>query len=143
MENKAKKKKYKSRILAAVIYCVIAIVLFIVSISSEYFPFEFKIGNYQLIWCIACTCLGFVCLTLDLISHSPVPQLRYFAYYPPLILVISSLVFGILNLFEKTSGTLFYYFSFSICFILGLMVDWFSNFIIRIIEGLLGKTIKP
>jgi len=136
-------KKYGSRIFWAIIYTLITIVLSIISISSGYFPLEFKIGYfYQLFWCIACTCLGFACLTLDLISYSPVPLRRYLAYYPLLILVISSLVLAILNLFEKTSGTLFYYFSFPICFVLGFMVDWFWNFITEIIKGLLSKLIK-
>ena len=66
-------------------------------------------------------------------QRSPLPS--YLVYYPVLLAVISAIIFSILHIFESTSGFVFYYFSFSLCFILSYLVDQFWNIITRIVSS--------
>jgi len=91
---------------------------------------------YRFIWCFASSSFGFA--NIALISrksdNSPLPQ--YLTYYPLQLLASSALIFSFLHLSEKTSGFLFYYLSFPLCFILGYLVDKFWKILVSLIKDI-------
>lgn len=93
---------------------------------------------YRLLWCFCCSMWGFSAIAFywRYVTVSVFPE--YVTYYPVLLLVISSVVFSTMHLFEKTSGYLFYYASFAPCFIFSFLVDEFWD----IIRSILAK-LKP
>lgn len=97
---------------------------------------------YRLMWCAFGSLWGFSTIAFNWrnVKKSPFPD--YLTYYPFLLLVITLFTFSSLHLFEKTSGYLFYYFSFGLCALLGFQVDQFWKFIDAILEKAKSKIIN-
>jgi len=75
-------------------------------------------NNYpRLFWCLAFTFIGFSfpACRASLKSHNDNAWITYLFVYPPILIVISFLVFAVLHLFEITSGYLFYFLSLPLC----------------------------
>ena len=89
---------------------------------------------YRLLWCVFGSMWGFSAIAFHWrkVPQSPFPE--YLTYYPVMLLVISLLIFSILHLFEKTSGYIFYYFSFVLCFMFSFLVDEFWGLFRSLLE---------
>lgn len=98
---------------------------------------------FRFLWCIACSLLGFSVLACRLAFTPPMPPPigpyistipSYITYYPFMLIVVSSLSFSVFNAIDVTSGYIFYYASFALCFILGYFIDGFWHIVEKIIE---------
>lgn len=89
---------------------------------------------YRFIWCLSSSAIGFSFLVFQLRFDLRSPLPSYLVYYPVLLIVISAIIFSILHIFKNTSGFVFYYFSFSLCFILSYLVDQFWDIITTIVS---------
>ena len=93
-------------------------------------------------WCLASSCFGFSFLASQFIRNEKSPLPLYITHYPFKLIVISALVFSACHLFEASSGFVFYYLSFALCFILSYLVDYFWILIFDFIKRLLNKMEK-
>ncbi len=131
------KEVNRIRVFASVLYLAIAGGL-------VFFRFQEMVylepqAGYQFdryLWCISASCFGFAFLSVQHWYNSKSPVLKYTLYYPVLLFVISALVFSIVHMFEASRGFVFYYLSFSMCFILGFLVDQFWDFVLSIVKRL-------
>ena len=89
---------------------------------------------YRFFWCLASSFFGFSVIAFRGRYNPKSPFPEYLTYYLPLLIVISSLVFSVLYLLAKASGILFYSISFTVCFILGYLVDSFWIIITGLFE---------
>jgi hypothetical protein len=148
--QKSEIRRWRRQRLCVSIFCFGAPILVILifwyydSLDKIFFLTEKKDCEslYRLLWCGFGSMWGFSAIAFYWrnVRESPFPL--YLTYYPFLLLVISLLVFSIMHLFEKTSGYLFYYFSFALCSLLGFQVDQFwkiIDVIFRKAESHLGK----
>ncbi len=97
---------------------------------------------YRLLWCGFGSMWGFSAIAFYWRDVREAPFPRYLTDYPFRLIVISLLVFSIMHLFEKTSGYLFYYFSFALCSLLGFQVDQFWKIFDAILEKAKSYTEK-
>ena len=128
------KKIYWSRVAFSTLYFVAAIVGFVWFWYGEMFYFK-HLDSYHFdryLWCLFSSTFGFSCIAFYHRNSDESPLPEYISYYLPLLFVISALVFSILHLFEASSGFVFYYFSFSACFILAFLVDSFWSSVLSI-----------
>ena len=102
-----------------------AVVLWIIRLYSTYDKWP------DLLWCIGSSFIGFAFLASQVRFHAKLPYAGYTTYYPFMLLVISCLSFGVAYIFEKPTTSIFYPFSFALCFILSFLVDEFW----RIVKG--------
>lgn len=134
------KKINRFRVMFAVAYFLISIFL-LVLFWKNLFYFEVpkeSLNLYRLVWCISFTSLGFSLIAFEYKYHKPSPFPKYVVHYPFQLLAMAALVFSVLHIFQATSGYLFYYFSASLSFTLGYMVDRYWGFI----ESAVGKVSK-
>lgn len=129
------------RIFFAVVYFLIPILFTSIFSEKIFFADEEKgIGSiFRLSWCISSSMIGFSILVFETRYNPKSVFPSYLTYYPALLLVISTLVFSFLHLFEKTTGYIFYYFSFPLCFILSFLVDSFWNLFYSLLEKAKAK----
>ena len=142
MSTKASKNRKINwlRIFFSIIYFCASIILFLI-FRDNIFYFEIPKNSwnfYRLIWCYCSVSLGFALVAFAFMYHESSPLPKYLTHYPLQLLVMATLVYSILQIFPATSGYLFYYLSFSLCFTLGFMVDRYWG-IIESIVGKLGK----
>ncbi len=135
-QNLEQKEINKLRVFFSIFYFLIAIAL-ILFFRDKIFYFQSLENSwniYRLIWCYSGSALGFafIALTWRHVKKSPLPE--YLTHYPFQLLAISTIVFGGLHLFEITSGYLFYYFSFGLCFTLGYLADSYWSFFSAVIK---------
>lgn len=137
------------KIVFALVYFLLALFL-IICFKDKIFNIKVNINNYdiyyRLIWFFSFGLFGFSVLIIKIINNvlhkhisqemSPLPS--YLIYYPPIILLTSTISFFIFNLFLCSLGTLFYAGSAFLSFFLGLYIDNFYE----ILNGLLEKMIK-
>ena len=97
---------------------------------------------YRLLWCGFGSMWGFSAIAFYWRKVPKTPFPEYLTYYPFLLLVISLVVFSTLHLFEKTSGYLFYYFSFGLCSLLGFQVDEFWKICLSVLKKAESHTEK-
>lgn len=131
------RKINKARVLFSIAYLAIAIILFLLFRKRIYYfdvPAEFW-NIPRFIWCISSVTFGFSLVAFALRFHNRTPFPEYVTYYPFQLVAMATLVFSVLHIYEATSGYLFYYLSFSMCFTMGFMVDKYWE----IIESLIGK----
>ncbi|MFC1538738.1 hypothetical protein ACFL6H_04880 [Candidatus Latescibacterota bacterium] len=144
-------KKYLNRIFFAIIYFLGPIIIvfiyrneiFYISVSCN--PYNL----YRLLWCICSSFFGFsiVAIKLRIAGKDAEDNAKtkafptYLIYYPFILLMMASLVFSILHIFNKTSGFIFYSMSFSLCFILSFLVDDFFRLIINTMN-IVANTVK-
>ncbi len=131
------KKVYWCRVAFSFGYLTIAVVL-VCYRWNEMFYFK-HLDSYQFdryLWCISMSFLGFFFVAVQHWDNPNSPVLKYTLYYPVLLFVISALVFSIVHMFEASRGFVFYYLSFSMCFILGFLVDQFWDFVLSIVKRL-------
>lgn len=137
MNNQLEDEKTNwSRVLMSIIYLIVAGIIFW-SFHDEIFypiPRDGFDNFFRFIWCVVCAFFAFSILAFNLIKKQRTPFPEYLTYYPFMLIVVSALVFSVLHLFEKTSGYIFYYFSFSLVFILSYLIDYFWNIILSFIE---------
>ena len=129
------------RLVLGLIYCSIAVGTAICLRDKVFYVSANLDDNFfRFLWAVLCSCFGFGVLTLKNIDNKSKPFPTYYFYYPILLIVISSLVFAVLHLFAKTSSSyVYYYLSFSLCFILGYMVDAFWGIIYAVLDYLKKK----
>jgi hypothetical protein len=137
------------RLFLSISFFVVPILLFSIfwysgSLDRIFYLTEKKdLGSlYRLLWCGFGSMWGFSAIAFywRKVPQPPFPE--YLTYYPFLLLVISLLIFSILHLFEKTSGYLFYYFSFGLCSLLGFQVDEFWKICLSILKKAESHTEK-
>jgi len=126
----------KARVAFSIIYLMIAVALFLFFRKSIfYFKVPKDTWNFpRFIWCCVSVSLGFSAIAFGLRYHDRSPLPEYFTHYPFQLLAMATLVYSLLQIFEATSGYLFYYLSFSICFTLGYMIDQYWGFFKALIE---------
>jgi hypothetical protein len=90
---------------------------------------------YRFFWCVAGTFLGFGSVVLHFWRSENFSWLWFLLLRWIQIVVMSSLVFGILHLWEKSSGFLFFFLSAPLCYTLGFQADRFWG----LLESLVGK----
>jgi hypothetical protein len=134
MNENEMKKINGWRIFFSIIYFVSFVVILIFShkrVLREILEFEYL---YRFFWCLASSFFGFSVIAFRGRYNPKSPFPEYLTYYLPLLIVISSLVFSGLYLLAKTSGILFYSVSFTVCFILGYLVDSFWEIVVGIFK---------
>ena len=134
---KSDRKINKKRVGCSIVYFVISIILFSI-FRRDIFYFAVPEDSWNVprfIWCISSVSLGFSGVAFALRYHDRTPFPEYFTHYPFQLLAMATLVFSALHIFDATSGYLFYYLSFSLCFTMGFMVDRYWGFV----ESLIGK----
>lgn len=77
----------------------------------------------RFLWCVGSSFLGFAVLAFHTRNNESSPFPQYISYYPIVLIAFSSLIFAICFLSDKASGIIFYYLSFSVCFITAFYVD--------------------
>ena len=131
----------KHRLILGICCCLLPIIILICVRKDVFYiipSLDFNI--YRWFWTMLCSWFGFGVLILKNIPQNQSdPSLDYYTYYPVLLVVISSIVFSILHLFPQTSNFIFYYLSFSLCFIFGYMVDYFWKIIFTTVEAFQKK----
>ena len=120
MKNTENKSYVLPRIIFSLIYLSLSFLFILIKIKTMFYieikPNSFNIDRFY--WCVSCSLFGFGILALHLRDHQKNPCPSYIIYYPFLLLMMASLVFSVLHIFNQTSGFVFYYLSFSVCFIL-------------------------
>jgi len=137
MSNGGKSSK-RPRVFFAIVYFVIALFLFYF-FKEKIFYLDLESSSYhfyRFIWCVGASFIGFSVLLFKIIDSKSSVFPSYITYYPVMLCAQAALVFSFIHLFPKCSGFLFYYLSFSSCFILALFVDNFWNIINSIINKL-------
>lgn len=124
-----------ARVVFSIIYAIVAIGLFLIFRDTMfYFKAEDNSWNiHRFIWCCIAVSLGFAAIAFGLRHHTRSPLPEYLTHYPFQIVAMAALVFGSLHIFEATSGYLFYYLSFGLCFTLGYLVDSYWSFIMTVV----------
>lgn len=134
------KKINTARVCCAIAYFIVSLLPFIVYRKELfYFTVPDESWNYlRFLWCLSAISLGFslIAFAFRRIAKSPFPE--YITHYPLQLIAMATLVFSVLHIFEATSGYLFYYLSFSLCFTMGFMVDRYWGFVQSLINRL-GK----
>jgi len=127
------------RVILTFVYSVIAIAGFVCFWYYEMFSLVEPQGrSYQFdryLWCLSSSLFGFSFIAFHHRRRQKSPFPEYIFYYPGLLLVISALVFSILHLSEVLSGFVFYYLSFTLCFILSFLVDSFWKLVPAILSN--------
>ena len=127
----------KLRVFFAIIYFLISLII-IYFFKNKMFYFKVPENSwnyYRLLWCCSASALGFSAIAFILRNHEKSPLPEYLTHYPFQLLAIATLVFSLLHIFDATSGYLFYYLSFSLCFTFSFLVDNYRGFIKSIING--------
>ena len=136
----SERKINKARLGFSIVYFTISVLLFFI-FKNQIFYFHVPAESWNIprfIWCISSVSLGFSLVAFALRFHNRTPFPEYITHYPFQLVAMATLVFAVLHIFEATSGYLFYYLSFSICFSMGFMVDRYWG----LIESLIGKISK-
>jgi len=122
-------------VVFSILYAIVALTLFgIFRDTMFYFKAEENSWNiYRFIWCCVGVSLGFAAIALGLRCHPRSPLPEYLTHYPLQLVAMAALAFGGLHIFDATSGYLFYYLSFGLCFTLGYLVDSYWSFIMRVV----------
>jgi hypothetical protein len=129
----------KTRVTFSVFFSLIGLIGIFVILKRHGFlldmgPETVPSHIYRFIWSLFSAFLGFSALVFR-IRRNPKPVIvSYFTYYIPLLIVIAALVTSITMLFDRLDGASFFYFSFSISFVLGVLVDSFFGFILSFIS---------
>jgi hypothetical protein len=129
------RKEDKHRIMWAVGYLVVAFLIILIY-NKQIFYLDSNKSTYdffRFLWCIVSSFLGFFAVACKIAfdGKSSSPNLRYATYYPLLLIAISCISFSALSIFRTTSGYIFYYASFAVCFILAFRVDYFTEIVLR------------
>ncbi|MHA1336271.1 MAG: hypothetical protein ACTSPW_11075 [Promethearchaeota archaeon] len=124
------------RIIFSIIYATCAILIFFINKEKIFYikPIIDSYNWYRFLWCLSGSLLGFSVLSFHIRNHPLSPFPSFLTYYPFLLIMISAIVFSVCHLFDKTSGFVFYYISFPICFTLGYLVDNYWNFLTSLIK---------
>jgi len=86
-------------------------------------------------WCIAASCFGFaVIITRAIYSKDIRFPWTYLLYYPIIIFNGASLIYVFCNLWEQTSGYLFYFLAASLSFLVGYLSDKFYDFLLEYLK---------
>ena len=131
-----KNKLNWKRIVFSIIYAGLSISL-IILLHQKIFYFEEEVSSwnlYRFLWCLCCTSLGFSAIAFHWRHKETSPYPEYITLYFPLIIVISSLIFGLLHLLERATGFIFYYLSGSLCFTLGFFIDSYKQLLNSFLE---------
>lgn len=120
------------RIAASIVCLVVALLSLLATYLLEGFtlrprPDSYNVGRF--LWCVFSSLIGFTVIAFRVkhVPESPVP--KYLTYYPPTLLAIASGVFAVCQMFDRSSGYVFYYLSFTGCFVLGFLIDHFWDMI--------------
>jgi hypothetical protein len=135
-KNTDEEKWNWQRVSFSIFYLLLAIVLFC-TFKDKIFYFDVKDNTwngYRFIWCCSAVFIGFAVVAFELRCTTESPFPKYITNYPIQLLAMATLVFGGLHIFDVTSGYLFYYLSFGICFTLGYLVDSYWSFVKKAIE---------
>jgi hypothetical protein len=89
---------------------------------------------FRFIWCINSSLFGFALIASQDRFNTRLPYGPYLFYYPPILLAISALIYSLLSVSRLTNNYIFYFFSFSLCFILAFLVDNFWSIILKFLE---------
>jgi len=131
-ENKQLKPNYW-KIPFIPIYILLAVLLLYLNRNNLiYYPAHKSFDDIPRLWgCIAFSFLGFAFLVGKSIKSKKITfPWTYLWYYPILCSLGATLVFAVCQLFEKTSGYLFYFIAFPLSFISGNLVDYFWGIIL-------------
>lgn len=131
---------YFSRVGFTGVYIAIALFLFIFFRNKMFYVLKIDDFNDwpRFVWCIVGSCTGFTLIASQFRFSQVLPYNPCILYYPPMLLVFSSLVYALLSIFPYTSGHIFYYLSFPLTFILAFLVDKFWKIIEEIIKRRAG-----
>lgn len=88
---------------------------------------------FRFLWCLFFAFIGLSVIAFYWRNEKESPWIKYITFYLPEIFAIAGLVFGILHLWQKANGYVFYYFSGSLSYIMGVMVDDFFKLVAAII----------
>jgi len=129
-----------ARVVFSIFYLLLALLLiFLFRKHMFYFKVEENTWNMgRFIWCLSSVFFGFFSVAFSLRHHKPSPFPAYITHYPFQLIAMATLVFGGLHIFDVTSGYLFYYLSFGLCFTLGHLVDSYWSFI----KSVIGRSNK-
>ena len=117
----------QTRVIFSILYFILGfLIIYIFRDNIFYLLAEKDSYNiYRFYWCLSSSAIGFAFIILQTIHNPKSPLPSYLNYYPFILVLISTLVFSVLHIFESTSGFVFYYFSFSLCFLLGILFLWY------------------
>jgi hypothetical protein len=131
-----KKPVNRWRVFFSVVYFAIAVGIVFFR-RDEIFYLVPRPASYQFdrfLWCLFASFFGFSVLAFHLrrVPESPFPA--YVTYYPAILVAQSALVFSITHCFTASSGFVFYYLSFAVCYILAVTIDNFWNLISSVVS---------
>jgi len=134
-KDKTERVVNRTRVWFSIIYAFIALVLFLIFIDKLfYFKVQENSWNfYRFVWCCIAVLLGFAAIAFTGRFHPKSPLPEYLVHYPFQLVAMATLVFSALHIFEVTSGFIFYYLSFGLCFTLGYLVDSYWAFVMAVI----------
>jgi hypothetical protein len=130
------KRSKKLRIAFTIFYLILAILIIAIRSKSMFYydalDHSFNLDRY--LWSVASALLGFSFLSYRVIEHSNSPFPSFIVYYPILLLIIAAISFSFCHAFQRTSGFVYYYLSFSISFCFGFLVDRFWDIISKVVQ---------
>jgi hypothetical protein len=98
--------------------------------ESEHQPLHY----FQFFWSLCSAFVGFGALAVK-IRYNPKPVvLSYLIYYLPVLVAIAALITSVTLLAPQIKGPAFFYFSFSVSFALGVLVDSFFNVLVSFLQ---------
>jgi len=128
---------YLARLFFSLFYLIAAVTI-VYYLRDKMFYLDKK-GNFddlfRFAWCVSSSFVGFALIASQSRFSEKLPYGPYLFYYPVLLLMISSLVFSLVSIFDVTSNYIFYFLSFPLCFILSFLTDSFWDMVIKFINN--------
>ncbi len=127
---------YYSRVIFSSLYLITGFAILLIFKDKIFYAEKMTdfTDIFRFIWCINSSLFGFALIVSQSRFHPRLPYGPYLFYYPPILLVISALIYSLLSIFNATNNHIFYFFSFSLCFILAFLIDKFWEIILKLIE---------
>jgi hypothetical protein len=123
---------YFARVAFSCFYIFIALLLWY--LFRDRIFYDERINNFgdwpRFVWCFISNSIGFALIVSQSRFNSKLPYGPYLFYYPVILIVFSSFIYSIFSIFEGTNNHIFYYLSFSSCFVLAFLIDRFWHIII-------------
>lgn len=131
MGDKSSKHFHRWRCIFGLIYLLVgwAIIGWLWRQDRLFYAFSAdSFGDWpRFVTCVGASFIGFGFLLLHRLwfsSQKGFPW-AYLSYYPVILLVCSSLVFAVCQMFDKTASHLFYFVALPIAFVAGYLADYF------------------
>jgi hypothetical protein len=127
---------YYARVIFSSLYLVTSFAILLVFKDKIFYVEKMPGFNdiFRFVWCMNSSLFGFALIVSQGRFQPRLPYGPYIFYYPPILLIISALVYALLSISSNTNNHIFYFLSFSLCFILAFLTDKFWYIILKFVE---------